>query len=483
MVLIDDTPSTSLRQLDKLEMGHVGCIPIDLVCDGMIDFALPGIYDETDCAQGLEFMCHGVYGWKCPGENTCLPEAFVCDTIPQCANGEDEKNCDAHCESIGGWRCQCDQLTACYLPEEICDGRQTCYMFTTRTHDLTEDQQCADDEANCEEKCNSTDGFYCSNYGQCIEQDRVCDGVPDCQFSDFVIYSRPGDELNCGTCTGVWASMASFLTMYLAILEDNYPHANEVGVYDYTCSNGQCTSTFFFCDDEHGFECGNWEDEQGCETVRCLGRKCEETHKCVKVYLDTCDGVPNCLDFTEEKNCESTICRDTMLEYGSFKEVSMAQYCDGEEDCRTGADESPRKCAMFTDRLPCIQSNRFISRNNVCDGIPDCVDASDEDACIGRGACLLPVSLLQVRYSIQEGIGTSTPIDSSHDLTLTQWTVEGLDDWLQITLEHPVQLTGVVVSASRPWDALTFSLKYGFWSHCLTAHTEGNEVKVFESKI
>ncbi|XP_066279104.1 uncharacterized protein [Branchiostoma lanceolatum] len=483
IALLDSTPFSSFRRVDKLHLGHTGCIPIDHVCDGVIDHpGILGIHDETDCAQGLAHQCYGYHGWKCPGENTCLSVNRVCDSIPHCANGEDEKNCDAHCESIGGWRCQCDQLTSCYLPEDICDGEETCYMYTTRTNEVTDELQCADDEANCEEYCRSTGGFFCTTTNECIEQDRVCDGIPDCRYLVYEGFYMPHDEEGCDNCTGVWEAMATYIAGHLADNEYDYPYANEEGVYGFTCSTGECTSNFFFCDDRlTSFGCADLQDEQGCEDVRCLGRTCEETHKCGPFSRDTCDGVPDCLDFTEEKNCASTSCLDTMLEFGIFKEIGVAQYCDGKEDCRTGADESPRKCAMFTDRIPCIRSNRFISRNHICDGIPDCVDASDEDACIGRGACILPMPLFQETYSVEEGMGTNTFIHSSHELTMAQWVVEGLDDWIEITLEDPVQLTGVVVSGLWPSHILTLSLKFGFWTDCLTSYTEGDNVKIFQT--
>ncbi|XP_078580646.1 uncharacterized protein LOC144864443 [Branchiostoma floridae x Branchiostoma japonicum] len=166
------------------------------------------------------------------------------------------------------------------------------------------------------------------------------------------------------------------------------------------------------------------------EAVRCLGRTCEETHKCIP-FLNDCDGIPDCLDCTEEKRCVSAVCKDTMLEFGIYKEISIAQYCDGEVDCRTGVDESPGRCAMFTNRFPCIRSNRFVSRNNLCDGIPDCEDASDEDACIVCDDCMArKTSCGYVRCGIPDqyrcGLiyspGYPTAFPSS---VICLWTIDG----------------------------------------------------------
>ncbi|XP_035663374.1 low-density lipoprotein receptor-related protein 1B-like [Branchiostoma floridae] len=174
-------------------------------------------------------------------------------------------------------------------------------MYTAITHDSTEASACVDDEANCEEHCKSTGGFYCGTFNsECIGLDRVCDGIPDCTFMFHVDYSRPQDEMDCGTCTGQWESMRTYIAAVLPIMG---AQNTEEDVYDHVCSTGACTSSFFFCDDGNQFECGNWEDEQDCEAVQCLGLKCEETHKCGPFSAGTCDGIPNCLDLTDEKDC------------------------------------------------------------------------------------------------------------------------------------------------------------------------------------
>ncbi|XP_035681466.1 LDL receptor repeat-containing protein egg-1-like [Branchiostoma floridae] len=314
--LFDIAPFTSRQAIDKIAVEHVGCIDVDDVCDGGINFFHhAGIHDETDCTQGLPHPCFRPFGWKCPGENTCLLEENVCDTVFECFNEEDEKNCDAHCESIGGWRCQCEQLTQCYVPEDICDGVHRCQMYTTRTHDVTEQYTCIDDEINCEQRCETAGGLYCPLSGECVELDRVCDGVADCTSWIFSTYTPPHDEIGCGSCTVVWETMGVYVED--ALVDYNYPYAREVGIRNYTCSTGECTTSFFFCDDLNAVGCSNWEDEQGCV---------------------------------------STTCMDTMQEYGTYKQISIAQYCDGKEDCRTGADERPRKCGkkslFYTKCLP-----------------------------------------------------------------------------------------------------------------------------------
>ncbi|CAH1261984.1 LRP1B [Branchiostoma lanceolatum] len=285
IALLDSTPFSSFRRVDKLHLGHTGCIPIDHVCDGVIDHpGILGIHDETDCAQVTVLA-------KTGSHNIGLEDM----------SGQAERDPYTLLMNLTA------ALTLLLAVEEL--GA------------LTEDGVDVPGEV----------------------VDVVAGGEV---VHDFYCFYMPHDEEGCGNCTGVWEAMATYIAGHLADNEYEYPYANEEGVYGFTCNTGECTSNFFFCDDRlTSFGCADLQDEQGCEDVRCLGRKCEETHKCGPFSLDTCDGVPDCLDLTEEKNC-----------------------------------------AMFRDRLPCIRSNRFISRNHICDGIPDCADASDEDACIEHRA-------------------------------------------------------------------------------------------------
>eukprot|EP00058_Branchiostoma_floridae_P004017 XP_002589505.1 hypothetical protein BRAFLDRAFT_88364 [Branchiostoma floridae] len=366
-----------------------GCIPHDYVCDGIDDWFTQ---DETNCAQdfcGQDAMA-GFNVWDnalvIQGEDSsgiyqdgCIPHDYVCDGIDDWFT-QDETNCaqDAFCESVGGWRCQCDQLTKCYFAENICNGFSTCFS--------PDGKGCDDDEQLCDEYCKSVGGFDCGE-NVCIERHLVCDGHPDC---DFRIFSgAPADEQGCGSCIGFWTAMAMEME-YLGVSD----------YYNHTCSSGKCAGSYDLCDDVN--TCGNWEDEQ---------------------------------------DCELTECRDTSIGVDTFKEISSAQYCDGKADCRSGADESPKKC--------------------------------------GIGACLLPVPLLLEEYSIEGSTSPST--NFRRDLSLTQWVVEGLDDWIQITLETAVQLTGIVASGFKSSQPHTFTLKYGTGADCLKTYREGDRAKVFET--
>eukprot|EP00058_Branchiostoma_floridae_P004389 XP_002589877.1 hypothetical protein BRAFLDRAFT_235851 [Branchiostoma floridae] len=131
------------------------CISRQERCDGYVDCR-----DFSD-----EIGCGNVYQWKCPGENTCLPESFLCDTIQHCANGEDEKNC----EEVSCLGTACESTFKCgavMLDMDTCDGVPDCL-------DVTE-------EKNCGRITMFSNRLPCIRSNRFISRDNICDGIPDC---------------------------------------------------------------------------------------------------------------------------------------------------------------------------------------------------------------------------------------------------------------------------------------------------------------
>ncbi|XP_066302900.1 LDL receptor repeat-containing protein egg-1-like [Branchiostoma lanceolatum] len=238
-----------------------GCIPLDYVCDGIDDWYSQ---DETNCAQGLTDQCPE---WQCPGENTCVSRYKRCDTVIDCANGEDENRCDEYCKAVGGFDCG----------------------------------------ANV-----------------CIEQHLVCDGHPDC---DFRIFSgAPADEQGCGSCVGFWTAMA--MEMELLGISDYYNHTCSsgkcAGSYDLcddvdTCGNwedeqdcvsvdchvAQCEATHKCLTLKDPFcsgipECLDSTDELKCGLTKCMDTMIGlDIHKEIST-AQYCDGKADCRSGADE---------------------------------------------------------------------------------------------------------------------------------------------------------------------------------------
>lgn len=151
--------------------------------------------------------------FKCPNENFCIRNSFLCDGDLDCANGADELNCtcpsdhfqcsNGHC-ILNRWRC--DGWNDCVdnsdESKELCStqpceqnafrcANKRCMHKSVRCNGVDE---CGDnsDEQKCEKifKCNA-DQFQCETDQVCILKEFQCDGEPQC--NDF------SDEINCNS--------------------------------------------------------------------------------------------------------------------------------------------------------------------------------------------------------------------------------------------------------------------------------------------
>ncbi|KAF5901847.1 low-density lipoprotein receptor, partial [Clarias magur] len=117
---------------------------------------------------------------------------------------------------------------------------------------------------------------------------------------------------------------------------------------EFRCSNGQCVSQAFVCDEDA--DCDDGSDE-----AKCQPRTCSLTaFRCNSVCLPrlwVCDGDTDCADGSDEwpQNC------------GNQPSPSPSRHCSSMEfHCGTG------ECILNSWR---------------CDGDPDCSDRSDENNC------------------------------------------------------------------------------------------------------
>ncbi|KAK6624765.1 hypothetical protein RUM44_011625 [Polyplax serrata] len=216
------------------------------------------------------------------------------------------------------------------------------------------------------EECMKNE-FICRN-GKCLEQDKVCDGIFDCDNGD--------DEDKCHE-----------------ILKCTSPTW-------FKCNDGQCLSSLMFCDGE--YDCADHSDEpKGCNAddhmksvskvnVTCSPDEFTCLNKdCIKSTW-VCDGHPDCLDGSDE----TVGCGSKMTCHGGFKCknnhcIIQEFHCDGDDDCGDNSDEENCKlkfhaierCYKEHGLFLCKDEIACLDTEHVCDGFPHCFDGSDEVNC------------------------------------------------------------------------------------------------------
>ncbi|XP_076043217.1 hemocyanin A chain-like [Oratosquilla oratoria] len=217
------------------------CIADTKVCDGVVDCPISG-EDEADCDEDEAPEDCGDFYFPC-NNGKCLLEFYRCDSVPDCLEGEDERNCDSCQEGL----MLCGDR--CVAPHIRCDGKVDCPGGS--------------DETDCK-TCKQ--GFtQCPSDNTCISNKLRCDGKPDCR--------RGEDEDDCDSC----------------------PQEHHL------CPNSTlCLYKEFWCDGDP--QCPGGEDESECDFCYDDAFHCTSSQECVADSL-RCDGTPNCQMAEDEVGC------------------------------------------------------------------------------------------------------------------------------------------------------------------------------------
>ncbi|KAL3282977.1 hypothetical protein HHI36_006135 [Cryptolaemus montrouzieri] len=121
--------------------------------------------DSVTCSDGSRIICSDQ----------------LCDGVPDCDDGGDEKKCPSDCTS-GEFSCD---LTRCIPAKQRCDGTPDC-------HDQTDEEECS----TC-----AGDAFHCDNF-KCILASKKCDGNYDC--SDGTDEDNCISDQSCPTACAPW---------------------------------------------------------------------------------------------------------------------------------------------------------------------------------------------------------------------------------------------------------------------------------------
>ena len=273
----------------------------------------------------------------------------------------------------------------------------------------------------CTSKCD--DDELCKGVFQCddnklIFYSQFCDGIIDCFDGSDEIINQPG--FKCNKCI-----------LPQRNLYDDFAHCDNISEYCFAHNNA-C----FWCFDKRLLisssqvcngvsDCYDSSDECLCEeyldSKMCTSAFKNDNFQCfdndilrpsysspnggkfqssnrnflttcrtkfnISISAITCDGRPECRDYSDECKCPEPplFCNDSCHSYFLMGD----RYCDGVEDpawqyinkseCPRGFDE-----LFCSKRFKCSADDKIsIDVQQVCDGKVDCDDASDENNCPG----------------------------------------------------------------------------------------------------
>ncbi len=271
------------------------------------------IFNATglNCRPESRVLCHD-------GRQIC-PEQ-VCDKFPDCAGGEDERDCAVNDSKPTSTtrrppplplpvKCsekefRCADGSQCVPSHLRCDGRANCL-------DLS-------DELGCGGRCDEKAHFACADGRTCVDVSSRCDGIFHCPDGS--------DEDGC------------------------LPEVECLLPGQFACSDGlpRCIPQSRRCDGV--FHCQDGSDELGCG-VECDDTEefaCADGKSCVAASL-RCDGTRNCPDGSDETGCPGPVCvegEEFECGGGLGPCIDIGRRCDGVPHCRDMSDEvgCPANC-------------------------------------------------------------------------------------------------------------------------------------------
>ena len=303
--------------------------------------------------------CNAI-GFPSCDNSTCYRTRFPVCVDDNCY--ESHVLCTSYCDQdLCRGVFQCSDNRTIFL-SQFCDGIVDCFdgsdEFTNQPgfkcdKCVLPQNNLYDNVAHCDNKADLRpikQFFKCFDYRLLISDEQVCDDVGDCyDLSDECLCDAIFDAEMC-----------------TSMFEGNH----------FQCFDSENRSSWHSFRNDNAFVVteASWSGFVECRT------KFNDSTLAV-----TCDGRPECRDFSDECQCSkpALFCNDSCHFYFPMGD----RYCDGVEDpawqyinksdCPRGFDE------MFCPkRFNCAANGKVsIDVLNVCDGLSDCDDNSDETIC------------------------------------------------------------------------------------------------------
>uniref|UniRef100_A0A8C7S790 Low density lipoprotein receptor a n=1 Tax=Oncorhynchus mykiss TaxID=8022 RepID=A0A8C7S790_ONCMY len=226
--------------------------------------------------------------------------------------------------------------------------------------------------------CRTTE-FSCGGHlNQCVPSTWLCDGKADCE--------NGVDEESCGK----WLPSNT----RISVPPTAPKHCTD---NKFRCSNNQCVSASFVCDEE--LDCDDGSDEASCPPTTCSSTSFQCNNSVCVPRLWACDGDADCSDGSDEwpQNCGTRApggapkpCSLREFQCGSGECIHSSWKCDGGFDCLDRSDET--NCSRLTCRPDEFQcgDGTCIHGGRQCNRQYDCRDLSDEIGCVNVSHCKGP---------------------------------------------------------------------------------------------
>ena len=307
----------------------------------------------------IPILCKTGY-YQC-GDKTCILALYVCDSIKDCFNGDDETECQPIVLQAGSFSFHnssiylpcliyhnCSFIAGSLVPpiklHTLCDGLKSDLMI------LNEDDLCIRRRV---EHINLQQMIVKSNWKRDISP-----SFTD-EFYNLIAIAEK-DKLDIE----VVKNTTNKLTNQSVIYSDEY----NIG-----CQNSDSVTRFSdLCKiKSHGNQCAISVRQYICRYIACPGMfRCVAYYYCLHM-TSVCDGQKDCPFGEDEESCSRGSCPGLLKCHGEVRCVSPEQRCDGYVDCILSFDDEiacnnypPTHCKTDDYLLYC-------SVNNTLDTVPN----------------------------------------------------------------------------------------------------------------